>query len=61
MQISNEDMASRQRMSRLHSKITEALETEKDTTYAELLIVLSEQATRWARYLRRIDLGEDDG
>ena len=61
MRISPEDMASRQRMARLMGKITDALASEDDVTYAEILIVLAQQAERWARYLRRIDLAEIDG
>lgn len=61
MRVTQADMDSRKRMANLRSALTNAISNEHDgLTYAELLIVLSELTTVWARYLRADELKEDE-
>lgn len=62
MKITEADMKSRQRMANLKMSLSEALSKHRHdgVTYAELLIVLSEMALRWAEYLRQEDMKEGD-
>jgi len=60
MKVTQADMESRKRMSALRSTITDAISQHNEITYPELLIVLGETLTTWARYLRSDELTEEE-
>ena len=62
MRVTQADMDSRKRMANLRMALTAVMDSEDfdGITYSELLIVLSELTTVWARYLRADELKEDE-